>query len=568
MSGTIMKHQHDNSGFGSGLRANLKVMRAIQDDLKAKAAELGIEYQELEETGGNQIEIKPASQTQTQVIQQGNKTLGTVNNPTLAATIKSAIGKGEMQLNPDEEQGMFEAKKKPDANKNGIPDYAEDGKGKNDLKKKKVDESISLSESPETLQHIISKFKNEVKRFIAGEELDNDLFDALFDYYSDAGELPYGVAKGRTGDPFEWITQRFEQDVHDHVVDESTARDFTQHALAEPTSNFTKPGSPMAVPKGTPTKLNRPVPDETPWSVDPINAATDRAFNFIDSLKKKTPFTEGTDMKDIQLESWDKQLQSLLSEGLTVSSSTGQQGSPNSVTVSATENDADQLMQVLRSAGIGGFGAEPSTPEVGYGVASQGEEDFDGTGTEPQPSPDVVGDDGDMLSMLKKMAGLSGDGEAEVVAVSTDDEGSDDYEDEEGSDDTTLQPADGEEEESGEESDEDEVEEGNKFTGNLAKARAAGKEQADLDGDGDMEKVREGEDNCNECGMSESSCECDHEEQVEESFANSSDPAQQELMKLKALLSMGNDLNRAKSSQTVGNPVRAEINDWKKLSGI
>jgi hypothetical protein len=35
------------------------------------------------------------------------------------------------------------------------------------------------------------------------------------------------------------------------------------------------------------------------------------------------------------------------------------------------------------------------------------------------------------------------------------------------------------------------VEEGNRFTGNLAKARAAGKKQADLDGDGDMEPVRE-----------------------------------------------------------------------------
>ena len=38
---------------------------------------------------------------------------------------------------------------------------------------------------------------------------------------------------------------------------------------------------------------------------------------------------------------------------------------------------------------------------------------------------------------------------------------------------------------------EDDVEEGNKFTGNLAKARAAGKKEADLDGDGDMEKVKE-----------------------------------------------------------------------------
>jgi hypothetical protein len=38
---------------------------------------------------------------------------------------------------------------------------------------------------------------------------------------------------------------------------------------------------------------------------------------------------------------------------------------------------------------------------------------------------------------------------------------------------------------------EEKTDEGNRFTGNLAKARAAGKDQADLDGDGDMEKVRE-----------------------------------------------------------------------------
>ena len=39
---------------------------------------------------------------------------------------------------------------------------------------------------------------------------------------------------------------------------------------------------------------------------------------------------------------------------------------------------------------------------------------------------------------------------------------------------------------------EDDMEEGNLFTGNLAKARAQGKKRADLDGDGDMETVREG----------------------------------------------------------------------------
>lgn len=65
--------------------------------------------------------------------------------------------------------------------------------------------------------------------------------------------------------------------------------------------------------------------------------------------------------------------------------------------------------------------------------------------------------------------------------------------------------------------DEDDVEEGNKFTGNLAKARAAGKKEADLDGDGDMEPVKEAkekdsddkEEKCDDCGKPEDDCECD-----------------------------------------------------------
>jgi hypothetical protein len=39
--------------------------------------------------------------------------------------------------------------------------------------------------------------------------------------------------------------------------------------------------------------------------------------------------------------------------------------------------------------------------------------------------------------------------------------------------------------------DEEKTDEGNRFTYNLKKARDAGKKQADLDGDGDMEKVKE-----------------------------------------------------------------------------
>ena len=74
-----------------------------------------------------------------------------------------------------------------------------------------VSEGRILDEAGETLDHILDRFKNEVKRFEAGEELDDDLYDALYDYYANAGEMPYGTMKARTGDPYEWVTQRLDQ---------------------------------------------------------------------------------------------------------------------------------------------------------------------------------------------------------------------------------------------------------------------------------------------------------------------------------------------------------------------
>ncbi len=76
-----------------------------------------------------------------------------------------------------------------------------------------VNESMILDESGETLQHILDRFKFEVKQFQKGGDLDDDLYEALFDYYSNAGEIPYGIAKARTGDPYEWVSQRLDQEL-------------------------------------------------------------------------------------------------------------------------------------------------------------------------------------------------------------------------------------------------------------------------------------------------------------------------------------------------------------------
>ena len=74
-------------------------------------------------------------------------------------------------------------------------------------------EGRMLDESGETLSHIMDRFKHEIDQFEAGGDLDDDLYYALFDYYSDHGEIPYGIAKGRDGDPFEWVTDRLDQEL-------------------------------------------------------------------------------------------------------------------------------------------------------------------------------------------------------------------------------------------------------------------------------------------------------------------------------------------------------------------
>jgi hypothetical protein len=78
--------------------------------------------------------------------------------------------------------------------------------------------------------------------------------------------------------------------------------------------------------------------------------------------------------------------------------------------------------------------------------------------------------------------------------------------------------------------------------------------------------------------MYEARCVCEPgQEQVEENFANEPD---EELMRLKDLLGMGNDLHRQKHTQAVGNPTQVTfetkllkdssnlLTDWQKLSGI
>jgi hypothetical protein len=76
-----------------------------------------------------------------------------------------------------------------------------------------VAESRLMDSAGETLEHILGRFKHEVRNFETDGDLDDDLYHALYDYYSDNGEMPYGVAKARDGDPYNWISDRLAQEL-------------------------------------------------------------------------------------------------------------------------------------------------------------------------------------------------------------------------------------------------------------------------------------------------------------------------------------------------------------------
>ena len=45
------------------------------------------------------------------------------------------------------------------------------------------------------------------------DELPEDAYQDFYEHYLTAGEMPYGTAKARTGDPYQWVNDRVLVDV-------------------------------------------------------------------------------------------------------------------------------------------------------------------------------------------------------------------------------------------------------------------------------------------------------------------------------------------------------------------
>jgi hypothetical protein len=195
-------------------------------------------------------------------------------------------------------------------------------------------------------------------------------------------------------------------------------------------------------------------------------------------------------------DSLNRELEGMISEGMNINMSMNSDangGPSKSLTVTATDEDAIKLSQLLKSAGLGG-GNDQGYGGSGTPDCSCGDQEMDeayGDNAVSQNAPDYPTNTETAEDNFEYAGGLNkpkSTGQSTVPVLASQEERQESYAAEEEDAIKRMMEMAGVKKKT----DEEKTEEGNLFTGNLAKARADGKKEADLDGDGKMEKVDEG----------------------------------------------------------------------------
>jgi hypothetical protein len=612
-----------------------------------------------------QIQIKPASQVpqkpgqssqpgqqqvagqpqkNTQVIQQGNKTLGTVDNPSLAQQIKQSIGKGEMTLMPDqmheEDIGKhnnattgFDALVRKLTPKYGV----EAAKRIAGAQLKKIKEAdlpshdgdmgagLGAGRSQGVLE---SRAKADDKAEKAGKKVTKDIeYDEKKKKTVKEAAKPDFLDLDKDGNKKESMKKaatdkKKVKEGMDHRL-KAAHHAGKAHALSKQGYNCSfddmeearqyhegyKQGldecyGQMPI-QGQVVETNPSVVDDmasfgahTP-EVDEGNAftaalaRTPKGGKF--SVGGKT-FTDKTGY-DATFESWEQDLESLLteykeiSEGVSISSSTGQQGAPDSVSINATDADASKVLSIIKQLGLGGLGGAEEQPQMGQSSpmsVSGGDAPADAGANGIEL--DVVDDHDGMMDLIRKVTGAQP--EAPKGGFS-DQHGSEDYADEEGHGDEHGHEHTDEEscnecgmayESCGCDDKEmvDEVESEDQMEYEVAEANAPDSGAAETTADENAEAAEDQALATADAGQDKEEGEEDAaEDKVEESYANSDDDTfEADINFMTKVISGG--LNKQKSTGQTTQPVIAgqndrmgyngatneSVNDWKKLAGI
>jgi hypothetical protein len=477
--------KYDFSAFGVKSGKDIKLPKYDKKKTTKHSIKEYIEQLERSLNEAEQIQIKPASQMakkpgqtsvpgqpqqvagqpqkNTQVIQQGDKVLGSVDNPQLANQIKQSIGKGEMTLMPDQQVNELSpgtiqsAAAKRDAQQPGQMSQATQRKdpmvhstnrinmNNRPLEEKDIGKHNNATTGFDALvKKLTPKYGVEAAKRIAGAQLkkikeaDQPPHDALaspltleakkakpdfldMDKDGDKKEPMKGAVKDKKKVE-EGMNTRLKAARHagkahalgkqgynctyDDMEESKHYHEGYKEGLDECYGQMPIQGYVGEV-EGTMPAATVPgmASQEQHGGMDEGNAFT--------AALKRTPTggkfsvggktfkdTSSLEESPFAFESLEQQLSALLeskeevAEGMTVSISKGQQGAPDSVSVSAQDGEADQLLSLIKSAGLGLFGGEETN---GYG-APQGEQPQHG-------GLDVVGDHDGMMALIKKVTG-------------------------------------------------------------------------------------------------------------------------------------------------------------------
>ena len=599
---------------------------------------------------GQPQQVAGQAQKNTQVIQQGDKTLGTVDNPQLAQQIKQSIGKGEMTLMPEGEmeEGILDTVKKVGGKvldklghgsdedlirdlqkKAGVPQtgkkpVAPQNEGKDEGKPGKNFAKIAKSAakeygSKEAGERVAGAVRAKLMKQGKIKEAEIPVHDGDMGAGLGAGRSQ-GMLEGKAKPDFldmdkdgnkkesmkKAVADKKKTKVKEGMDSRMKAAHHLgkAHALSKEAYNckFDDLEEARMYHEGFKEGLDEchgqmPIQGyvgENDTVVDDMASfgahtpeLDEMEFDEGNAFTKKlatTPaggsftlggkkFTDNSGYDSSVFESWDNQLNSLLTEyntiqeGLTVSISKGQQGAPDSVSVNAQDGEAEQLLQFIKQAGLGIFGGEEQ-PQVGQSSPMSV-----ATDSEPETAEiGVVGDHDGMMDLIKKVTG--GDTHAGPEHGFGDEEDHDhEHTDEETCNECGMMECGCNEGEEGHEQ-VDEVESEDQMEYEVAEDNApdSGAEDTAIEVADDQE--------ANAAGAAYDAAE--DEKQVEEGYANGADDTfESDIDFMTKVISGG--LNKQKSTGQTTIPVVASqlnrtvseskminesVDDWKKLAGI
>jgi len=183
-------------------------------DVQERLAELGIQTPESTETQPADVDQDTAPKNPTAEAEETDGELAARKIQT-PAYVRRAKGGDDWKTST---QDLEKAKERTHSGPEGLRALTQRlGLGEDqdlrrirELAKLPVKESVLTDSTGHTLDHILTRFGKEYRDWQQTGNLEGDFYEALYDYYFD--DMPYGTKKARTGDPYEWISDRLARD--------------------------------------------------------------------------------------------------------------------------------------------------------------------------------------------------------------------------------------------------------------------------------------------------------------------------------------------------------------------